>query len=134
MQKADTPLMTNTISQLEPFGIATISGDLAAARKFYGALYAYPMVDGEFGGIPYFSLLKGPNTMVTVFEKSAGNPIQGTIPVLKVDSVPQTLERLQSLGVRAVINASICPSTQTNFALCADPEGNQFIIKEAAAG
>jgi predicted enzyme related to lactoylglutathione lyase len=125
--------MTHTTSHLEPFGMATISNDMAAARQFYTGLYAYPMVDGEFAGIPYFSLLKGANTMVTVFEKTAQNPIKGTIPVLKVDSVPESLTKLRSMGVEAVIDTSICPCTQTNFALCADPEGNQFIIKEAAA-
>jgi predicted enzyme related to lactoylglutathione lyase len=69
-------------------------------------------------------------TLVAAFERSASNPISGTIPILKVDSVGEYVEILQSIGGKVLIPESTCPCTTTSFALCTDKEGNQFIIKE----
>jgi predicted enzyme related to lactoylglutathione lyase len=106
--------MTPTQS-FEPFGMASVSSDLKSAKEFYQRLYPFP-ADG--------------NTIVSVFEKSPGNPITGMIPVLRVDSVAGALVGLEEAGVKVLIPASICPCTNTHFALCTDPEGNQFIVKE----
>jgi hypothetical protein len=67
---------------------------------------------------------------VTVFQRSSDNPITGTIPVLKVESVPAYATFLQGLQGKVIIPESTCPCTMTSFALCTDTEGNQFIIKE----
>jgi predicted enzyme related to lactoylglutathione lyase len=131
MRKETTSKMTTPMTHPEAFGIATVAADLQAARAFYTKLYPYEVREDSFAGIPFFSVLKGGNTLVTVFERSPGNPIQGTVPVLKVDSVSDYLHQLQSLGASVIIPESVCPCTQTGFALCADREGNQFIVKEA---
>ncbi len=115
----------------EPFGMASVSSDLKSAKEFYQRLYPFPAQDHSFAGIPFFSIYKDGNTIVSVFEKSPANPITGTIPVLRVDSVAGALVGLEEAGVKVLIPASICPCTNTHFALCTDPEGNQFIVKEA---
>ena len=67
---------------------------------------------------------------MNVFQRSEQNPIRGTIPILKVDSVDEQLRLISKLGGKVIIPASTCPCTNTSFALCADDDGNQFIIKE----
>jgi len=115
----------------DPFGFAAVSQDLTAARQFYERLYPYKAIEGIFAGIKYISIMKDGVTLVNVFEKSAANPIHGTIPILKVDSVKQSLEALEALGGSVVIPETTCPCTDTSFAVCADPGGNQFMFKEA---
>lgn len=115
-------------------GLASIASDLNAAKDFYTKLYPYPVEDNSFAGIRFFSIMKGGDALISVFERTEGNPITGTLAVLRVDSVHQSLPGLQQLGVDVIIPPSFCPCTQTHFALCADKEGNQFIIKEAAGG
>ena len=119
-----------TLTYPEPFGIATAANDLQAAREFYTRLYPYPVTEGVFAGIKYLSIMKDGVTLVNVFERSEQNPIRSTIPILKVDSVEEHLRLISSLGGKVIIPGSICPCTKTSFALCADDEGNQFIIKE----
>ena len=114
----------------EPFGLATVSNDLAASKRFYTAMYPYEIRDDVFAGIKFFSILKDNATLVTVFERSKENPITGSVPILKVGSVAEQLELLRSLGGNVIIPETTCPCTQTSFALCADTEGNQFIVKE----
>jgi predicted enzyme related to lactoylglutathione lyase len=122
--------MIAAVSHPEPFGMATIANDLEAARAFYTTLYPYAVSEGLFAGIRYLSIVKDGVTLVNVFQRSAENPITGTIPILKVDSVAECIQLLQSLGGNVIIPESTCPCTMTSFALCADLEGNQFIIKE----
>ncbi len=122
--------MTHTPAHPETFGIATVAQDMKAARDFYTALYPYEVKEDVFSGIKFFSIMKNGSTLVSVFERSSSNPISGTIPVLKVDSVADYLTRLESMGAKVIIGESVCPCTQTNFSLCADREGNQFIVKE----
>ena len=122
--------MLTAITHPEPFGIATVANDLKAAREFYTKMYPYKVVNGVFAGIEYFSIMKDRATLVTVFQRSSENPITGTIPILKVESVPEYAGFLQSLEGKVIIPASTCPCTMASFALCTDREGNQFIIKE----
>ncbi len=123
--------MTTPVPQ--PFGMATIAQDLNAAKAFYEGIYPFPVKEGVFAGIKFFSIMKEGNTIVSVFEKTTGNPIAGTVPVLKVDSVNAAVGQFEALGGKVIIGTSLCPCTQSNFALCADREGNQLIFKEAAA-
>ena len=117
----------------EPFGIATVANDLEKAKEFYTQLYPYGVTSGVFAGIEYLSIMKDGITLVNVFQRSSGNPITGTIPILKVQSVPEYSRTVERLGGSVVIPCSTCPCTSTNFAVCADAEGNQFILKEASA-
>jgi predicted enzyme related to lactoylglutathione lyase len=110
--------------------MATVSSDLSAARQFYTSLYPYEVNEGVFGGIRFLSILKDQATIAVMFERSAQNPIQGSVPILKVDSVAEYCAVVERLGGRVQIPQSLCPCTETNFALCADREGNQFILKE----
>lgn len=123
--------MTNSLPYPAPLGIATVANELTAARDFYTRIYPYEVAESEFAGIPFFSILKDGIALVSVFQRTPNNPIAGTVPVLKVDHVGETLAGFESLGARVLIGESLCPCTQTNFALCADREGNQFIVKEA---
>ncbi len=125
--------MTSTMAHPEAFGIATIASDLKSAREFYTQLYPYEVKEDAFGGIPFFSIIKNRETVVSVFEKIPGNPILGTIPVIKVDSVRDYVIRLQAMGASVIIPPAICACTDSLFALCADREGNQFIVKEPTA-
>lgn len=123
--------MTQTTTYPEPFGIATIASDLAAAREFYTSLYPYPAsAEFQFAGIPFFSILKDGGALVTVFQRMEGNPIHGTVPVLRVPAVGEYLRVLHGLGATVIIPESVCPCSLQTFALCADREGNQFIIIE----
>ena len=125
--------MPTTTFHPEPFGIATVAADLDAARRFYTSMFPFPVIEGVFAGIKYFSIMKGGVTLVNVFERSEANPITGMIPILKVNSVPDYLAFLRDLGGNTIIPQSICPCTNTNFAMCQDREGNQFLIKEPTA-
>jgi len=122
--------MTMTAQHPEPFGIATVSDDLKSARQFYTKLYPYPVTEGVFAGINYLSIMKDGITLVNIFQKSAQNPIKGMIPILKVESVAEYMKTVEGLGGTVIIPESLCPCTNTSFALCADAESNQFIIKE----
>ena len=122
--------MTTAVQHPEPFGLATVSDNLPEAMRFYTAMYPYEIKEEVFAGIKFFSILKDSATIVTVFERTENNPIHGTIPILKVDSVARQLELLRSLGGNVIIPETTCPCTDTSFALCADTEGNQFILKE----
>jgi predicted enzyme related to lactoylglutathione lyase len=116
----------------EPFGIATVANDLEKAKEFYTQLYPYAVTSGTFAGIEYFSIMKDGITLVNVFQRSSANPITGTIPILKVESVPEYSRTVERLGGSVVIPCSTCPCTATSFAVCADAEGNQFVLKEAS--
>ena len=122
--------MAATLTHPEPFGIATAADDLEAAKEFYTRLYPYPVSEGVFADIRYLSIMKDGVALVNVFQKSEHNPIRSTIPILKVDSVEDHLRLISSLGGKVIIPESTCPCTKTSFALCADDQGNQFMIKE----
>ncbi len=122
--------MTHSPLPLEPMGFATVATDMEAARSFYTRLYPHPVTDGNFAGIPLFSIIKDGVALVSVFQRTPGTPLVGTTPVLKVDHVGHALEGFAPLGVKVLVGESLCPCTQTHFALCADAEGNQFIVKE----
>lgn len=123
--------MPTAVAHPQPFGIATVAINLAAAKEFYTQMYPYRIEEGMFGPIKYFSILKDGITLVSVFQRSDQNPIQGTIPILRVESVPEYARVIEDIGGKVIIPESVCPCTNASFALCADHEGNQFIIKEA---
>ncbi|BDC49111.1 hypothetical protein F183_A14270 [Bryobacterales bacterium F-183] len=112
--------------------MTSVAQDLDQAKAFYSSIYPYEIADCSFAGIPFFSILKDGNALVCVFQSGPDNPITGTVPVLRVDSVAGYLPTLHSIGATVLIDNSVCPATNTRFALCADKEGNQFIVKEAA--
>ena len=121
-----------TVTQLpEAFGMSVTVEDTDAARRFYTGLYAHDRVlEGVFGGIPYLSLMRDGETLVNIFQKGEGNPLAAVFPTLKVDSVAGYTEKIAALGGGVVIPMSLCPCTETPFAVCVDATGNQFMIKE----
>ena len=125
---------TATATHPEPFGIAALSSDIEAAKRFYTTIYPYEVVDGVFAGIKYLSIMKDGEVLVNVFERSDRNPMTGMIPMLKVDSVPNEIKRIESIGGKTVIPTALCPCTNRKFAVCEDAEGNQFMVKEGSAG
>ena len=114
----------------DPFGFAVVAEDLAAAKEFYERFYPYQAMEGVFGGTRFLSIVKDGEALVNVFEKSDANPIRDAIPILKVDSVRESVKTLELSGGSVVIPQATCPCTAANFALCADPGGNQLIFKE----
>lgn len=118
------------VTHPEPFGIATVANDLTAAREFYTTMYPYAVTEGVFANIKYFSIMKDGITLVNVFQRSGENPINGTIPILKVESVAEYVGVVRKLGGKVIIPESVCPCTNAKFSLCTDGEGNQFILKE----
>jgi predicted enzyme related to lactoylglutathione lyase len=120
------------MSQLpEAFGMSVTVDDIDAASHFYENLYAHDRVTrGVFAGITYISIMRNGETLVNIFAKGENNPLAPIFPTLKVDSVAAYEQKIQSLGGRVLIPASTCPCTQTLFAVCMDPSGNQFMVKE----
>jgi len=116
----------------DSFGFAVTVDDIEQARAFYAELCPHDSIStGVFAGIPYFGIMRDGETLVNIFQKSSGNPLQDAIPMLKVDSVEQYQQRISQLGGSVVIPTSTCPCTGASFAVCADANGGQFIVKEA---
>lgn len=122
--------MTSTATEFTPMGITTVASDLTQAREFYLRLYPHEVTEHEFAGIRFLSIMKDGMAVACVFEKVPGNPIRGTVPVLRARDVKGAVEQLRQSGVRVVLEPSICPCTNTYFSLCEDAEGNQFILKD----
>ena len=120
------------MSQLpSAFGMSITVDDLDAASRFYQALYPHDHIsEGVFAGISYLGIMRAGETLVNIFQKSPGNPLADIFPTLKVDSVPAYAEKITALGGSVLIPASLCPCTGAPFAVCVDPNGNQFMIKE----
>lgn len=115
----------------EAFGMSVTVEDMDAARRFYTNLYAHDRVlDGVFAGINYLSIMRDGETLVNIFQKGEGNPLANIIPTLKVDVVVAYQEKVKELGGSVLIPASHCPCTDAPFAVCADVNGNQFMIKQ----
>jgi len=118
----------------DTFGFAVTVDDIEQARNFYAELCPHDSISaGVFAGIPYFGIMRDGETLVNIFQKSAGNPLHDAIPMLKVDSVEKHQEQVSRLGGGVVIPTSTCPCTGASFAVCVDASGGQFIVKEARA-
>lgn len=118
-------------SLLDAFGFSVTVQDIEASRRFYADLYPHDLVsEGVFAGIPYIAIMRDGETLVNIFQKTDGNPLQDVFPTLKVDSVEAYQERIRQLGGAVVIPASTCPCTDAAFAICVDVSGNQFMVKE----
>jgi len=90
-----------------------------------------PSQGGGLRQIKYVSLIgKGGEVLVNVLQKQADNPIHGAIPMLKVDSVAQWVDKVEASGGTVVIPQMVCPCTQTYFAVMTGPLGNQTMFKE----
>jgi predicted enzyme related to lactoylglutathione lyase len=120
------------MSQLpEAFGMSVTVDDIAEASSFYENLYAHDkVIQGVFADIKYVSIMRDGETLVNIFAKGENNPLASIFPTLKVDSVPAYEQKIKALGGHVLIPASTCPCTDTLFAVCVDPHGNQFMIKE----
>jgi predicted enzyme related to lactoylglutathione lyase len=120
------------MSQLpEAFGMSVTVDNIDEASCFYENLYAHDRVtQGVFAGIRYISIMRNGETLVNIFAKGENNPLAPIFPTLKVDSVAAYEQKIQALGGRVLIPASTCPCTETLFAVCVDPHGNQFMVKE----
>jgi predicted enzyme related to lactoylglutathione lyase len=115
----------------DAFGMSVTVEDMDAARRFYTALYPHDHVlDGQFAGISYLSIMRDGETLVNIFQKGDGNPLAPIFPTLKVDSVSAFEEKVRQIGGSVVIPSSLCPCTGTPFAVCVDASGNQFMIKQ----
>jgi predicted enzyme related to lactoylglutathione lyase len=115
----------------DPFGIAVTVDDIGAAQRFYSELYPHDRIaEGVFAGISYISIMRDGETLVNVFQKGVGNPLAAMFPILKVESVAESLDTVTRLGGQVLIPASVCPCNGSAFAVCIDATGSQFMVKE----
>jgi len=115
----------------EPFGMSVTVSDMEAAARFYADLYPHDRVsEGVFAGINYRALMRDGEVVTCIFQKADGNPLADNFPTLKVDSVTTYEEKVKRLGGSVLLPLSRCPCTGAPFAVCVDPSGNQFMIKE----
>ena len=120
-------------SDAVPLGVTVSAESLEHAREFYTKMYPdyVSITEGIFGTIKYFSLIgKDGEVLVNVLRKQADNPIYGAIPMLKVDSVSDWIAKFGAMGGKVLIPQVVCPCTQTYFAVVADSQGNQMLLKE----
>ena len=120
-------------SEPVPFGVTVSTDNLEGAREFYTNMYPdyESMTEGIFGTIKYFSLMgkdwRGARQCPT---EAGGQSDQGAIPMLKVDSVSDWIAKFGAMGGKVLIPQVVCPCTQTYFAVVADSQGNQMLLKE----
>ena len=120
-------------SEPVPFGVTVSTDNLEGAREFYTKMYPdyESMTEGIFGTIKYFSLMgkdwRGARQCPT---EAGGQSDQGAIPMLKVDSVSDWIAKFGAMGGKVLIPQVVCPCTQTYFAVVADSQGNQMLLKE----
>ena len=117
---------------LELFGTSVTVPDIEATSQFYQQIFPYDEVkQGVFAGISYIALLKSGEVGCCIFERGEANPLADSFPTFHVESVAGYANEIQDTGVRILLPANRCPCTDAPFAICVDPDGNQFMIKEA---
>lgn len=117
--------------QPEAFGMSVNAEDIEATGQFYGSFYPHDTVfRSSFAGIPYVSLMRDGETLINIFQKGPNNPLADSLATIKVDSVPAFEERVKASGGTVLLSSGICPCTDAPFAVCVDPNGNQFMIKQ----
>ena len=117
--------------QVEPFGTNFTVADLKATAAFYGEIYPHDKVlEGEFAGIPFISVMRNGEVLACAFQKAEGNPLADSFPTIKVESVAVYQETVKKLGGNVLIPENNCPCTNMPFAICQDINGNQFMIKQ----
>lgn len=118
-------------TQPEPFGMSINATDIEATSQFYQSFYPYDQIKRDiFAGIPYISIMRDGETLVNIFEKGPNNPLADSLATIKVDSVAAFEEKIKARGGSVLLSSGICPCTDAPFAVCVDPSGNQFMIKE----
>ena len=114
------------------FRVSLTVEEMDAARRFYTSLYPHDTIsDGVFGGIPYQALMREGEVVICLFQKIEGNPLADVVPTLKVACVEAAVEQIEEIGGTIVIQEQSCPCTGAAFAICSDPQGTQFMVKEA---
>ena len=120
--------------QPEAFGISVNAADIEATSQFYQSFYPHDTVfRSTFAGIPYVSLMRDGETLINIFQKGPNNPLSDSLATIKVDSVPAFEEKIKASGGSVLLSSGICPCTDAPFAVCVDPNGNQFMIKQPRA-
>ncbi len=118
-------------TQPEPFGMSVNAENIEAAGQFYASFYTHDKVfRSTFAGIPYISLMRDGETLINIFQKGPNNPLADSLATIKVESVPAYEEKVKASGGSVLLSSGICPCTDAPFAVCVDPNGNQFMIKE----
>ncbi len=119
---------------LELFGTSVTVPNIEKTSQFYQQIYPHDEVKrGVFAGINYIALLRAGETGVCIFEQGEGNPLAGSFPTFRVESVADYASEVQATGGSILLPANQCPCTTAPFAICVDLDGNQFMIKEARA-
>jgi predicted enzyme related to lactoylglutathione lyase len=117
-----------------PVGLAVTVSDMTAAHRFYADLCPHDAVmEGVFAGIPYLTLLRGGEPLVTIFQTGADHRLAGIMPTLSVASVAACEEQVRELGGTILITPRTWHSAGVPVAICRDHCGNPFMIMQARA-
>jgi predicted enzyme related to lactoylglutathione lyase len=117
---------------LELFGTSVTVPEIEKTSQFYQQIYPYDEVKrGIFAGIHYIALLRAGEVGVCIFEQGEGNPLADSFPTFRVESVASYANEVQATGGSILLPTNQCPCTNAPFAICVDPDGHQFMIKEA---
>ena len=118
--------------RFEIFGTSVTVPNMEKTSQFYQQSIAHDEVkQGVFAGINYIALLHAGEVGLCIFEQGEGNPLAESFPTFRVDSVDAYASEVQATGGSVLLPTSQCPCTAAPFAICVDPDGHQFMIKEA---
>jgi predicted enzyme related to lactoylglutathione lyase len=103
--------------------------DPAAARRFYGDLFGWPMTPGPSGENGGFHIDAG-----NVPGGLHGGD-EGAVPYLffRVDDIQAAAARVRELGGEAEFNEHSGPGPSGTFAFCADNQGSRFGLHQPPA-
>jgi predicted enzyme related to lactoylglutathione lyase len=102
--------------------------DLSAQAQFYRDLFDWKIEKAP--GVDYFRIQTGPAGSQTIGGGMLYRPIQGPrswVHYVHVDSIDQTIGRVESLGGKVLLEKTAVPKTAW-YAVVEDPEGNIFAV------
>jgi hypothetical protein len=115
--------MTSSVTHFEIYG-----NDLNKLAEFYRELFGWKIE--KVPGIDYFQIQTGPPESSGIRGGLLNPPIPGPrswVHYVSVDSIDETIERIQSTGGKVVREKAAVPRIAW-YAIVEDPEANIFAI------
>lgn len=108
------------------------TGDVAAAKTFYGGLFDWNIRDVDMGPMGTYTLLSsGEDGIGGITQQQPGKPPLW-IPYISVDDVTAATEKARSLGGTVVQERAEVPQMGW-FSIIVDPTGATFALWQAAS-
>jgi len=108
-----------------------VTGDVAAAKRFYGALFGWGASDNDFAGRPYTLFRSGSKDVggCMTIPLEDGKPCcpPNWLTYVGVDDVDATARKAADLGARVLAGPEDVPAIG-RFAVIVDPQGATFAI------